>query len=219
MITIPLAVTSGTELESADFRCVAGEDLTITLTVTDSAGAAVSLAGYSVVLGWEGPAGDTPVRYPVAGDSTGIVSWTFTAQETHLLSRDRARFDVVLESGTARDRITAVCSAYFVDTVTPLPTAVYSGVGVAGLTSVSTLTASTAYSDFPFSATVSPAAQYVYLAWPAAWGNADVTVDGLPAAMGAPQTITVSGVSYKLSQSIHALTATNMDLDAVEDVA
>jgi hypothetical protein len=219
MSSITLSVIDGEDYEAADFRCVAGEDLTITLRLIDSSGAAVSLAGKSVVLGWEDRETAAAKRYPVPGDSSGIATWSFTPQQTIPLVGGCTHFDVVVEHRTERDQTVPVCTASFSRSIAPLPTAIYYGEGEAGLTSVATLAESTAYLGFPFSVQVSPVAQYVYLAWPATWGNAYVTVDGFEFDAISVQTIAVGGVSYKLLQSTNALTSTGMDIDVIEDTS
>lgn len=218
MITINLAVVYGAELEEDSYRAVAGEDLTVSLRVTNSDGTVHGLTGKRVVLGWESTMGGAPERRTVAGDSTGVAEFVFTPTDTHALANRWARFEVFLESGTARDRIVGVSRVTFPNTITPIPTMVYAGSSASALTDVSTLTEIDDITGFPFSVTLSPVAQYCYVAWPKSWGAADATCNGFPAGFTAPSTIQIESVDYYLAKTTQPLTATDIDFDFVEDV-
>lgn len=84
----------------------------------------------------------------------------------------------------------------------------YHGVGTAGKTDVSGLTATT-YGALPFAFTASPSDQKVYTAIPVSLGPAALSLDG----WGVDTTesvISVSGVDYRLLETVNLLTGTDL---------
>jgi hypothetical protein len=92
---------------------------------------------------------------------------------------------------------------------------IYYGVGVAGLTSVSTLLYDDTHSALYFTTpAMSPTAQKAYVSYPVAWGPAEVFVDGLrQTGAFSSSTITVGAASYYLLESTDLLTTTALELE------
>lgn len=95
---------------------------------------------------------------------------------------------------------------------------IYSGVGVAGITSQATLEAMTrtATTTYTNTFTVSPSSQKVYLCHPASWGVPLITLDGLAIDEGTPATVGLhdySGavVNYLVHETTNLLTGTGLD--------
>lgn len=93
---------------------------------------------------------------------------------------------------------------------------VYFGVGVAGLTSVSTLQYNDLNSSLPFTTTtLAPTAEKAYVSFPVAWGAAHLYVDGLDQTSAfARSTITVGATNYYLYESTQLLTTTGLEIEA-----
>lgn len=96
---------------------------------------------------------------------------------------------------------------------------VYYGVGVAGLNSeasIEALAGTTLQTGRSRTITVSPANQKVYYAYPKAYGTATFTLNGFPAAFGAPLELSVTNVNgvtstYYVYESTNLLTGSNLN--------
>jgi hypothetical protein len=198
--------------QAADCKCAAGEDLTISLVCLGDDGLALDMTGKTIVLGWDDDADGVGVRsQTAAGDATGLTSFAVSTNETWAL-RDigGARFDVWAEWGESRRQLIPQSTLAIQGAVAPPPAdVIYYGVGVAGLTSVATLTLSEATS-LDLTCTVSPAAQKFYLAWGIDIGTPVVTMSGHSVAMLTATAIHVDGRDFWLAESTDLHTGTDL---------